>query len=199
MKIPNIMIIGLVGNSGAGKSTVCEAFQNRGFTVADCDDSARKVADNPVFLRELDERFPKKLLNSDGTLNRAVTADIIFADSEMRGLYNRIIFPYIIFDVIGEIKSAGNDVLLDAPTLFEAGLDIICDYVVGVTANPELCLKRICLRDKITEEQAQARLSSQHSAEFFMKNSNFIIENNDTKERLFERANSVIDRLKDIR
>lgn len=199
MKLPNIMIIGLAGNSGAGKSTVREAFQERGFTVADCDDSARKVADDPAFLKELDSRFPKRLLNSDGTLNRAVTAEIIFSDSEMRGLYNRIIFPYIIYDVIGKIKSAKSDVLLDAPTLFEAGLDIICTAIISVTADSEFCLKRICLRDKITEEQAKARLSSQHSVDFFKEKSDFIIENNDTKERLFERADGVIDRLKGIR
>lgn len=199
MNLPNIMIIGLAGNSGAGKSTVREAFQDRGFTVVDCDNSARKVADNPAFLRELDSRFPKKLLNPDGTLNRAVTANIIFNDSEMRGLYNRIIFPYIIYDVITEIKSVDGDVLLDAPTLFEAGLDIICTAIVSVTAEPEFCLRRICRRDKLTEEQAKARLSSQHSAEFFKEHSDFTIENNDTKERLFERAYDVIDKLKGIK
>lgn len=199
MNLPNIMIIGLAGNSGAGKSTVREAFQDRGFAVVDCDDSARKVADNPAFLGELDSRFPKKLLNPDGTLNRAVTADIIFTDSEMRGLYNRIIFPYIIYDVIGKIKSASGDVLLDAPTLFEAGLDIICTAIVSVTADSELCHARICQRDGLSEEQAQSRLSSQHSAEFFKENSDFIIENNGTKEQLFERAYNVIDRLKGIK
>lgn len=199
MDLPNIMIIGLAGNSGAGKSTVCGVFRNRGFTVADCDASARRVADNPAFLVELDSRFPKKLLNPDGTLNRAVTAEIIFNDSEMRGLYNRIIFPYIIYDVIAEIKSVDGDVLLDAPTLFEAGLDIICTAIVSVTADSELCCQRICQRDKLTEEQARARLSSQHSAEFFKEHSDFIIENNDTKERLFESANNVIDRLKGIK
>ena len=193
------MIIGLAGNSGAGKSTVRNAFQDRGFMVVDCDDSARRVADNPAFLRELDSRFPKSLLNLDGTLNRAVTADIIFNDSEMRGLYNRIIFPYIIYDVIGKIKSAGGDILLDAPTLFEAGLDIICTAIVSVTADSELCCKRICQRDMLTEEQAKARLSSQHSAKFFKEHSDFIVENNDTKEQLFERAYNVIDRLKGIK
>lgn len=199
MNLPNIMIIGLAGNSGAGKSTVREVFQSRGFTVVDCDNSARKVADDPAFLEELDSRFPKKLLNPDGTLNRAVTADIIFNDSEKRGLYNRIIFPYIIYDVIAEIKSVDGDVLLDAPTLFEAGMDIICTAIVSVTADPELCRKRICQRDGLSEERAQARISSQHSAEFFKAHSDFIIENNDTKERLFERASDVIDRLKGIK
>lgn len=193
------MIIGLVGNSGAGKSTVREIFQDRGFTVVNCDDFARKAADNPAFLCELDERFPRKLLNTDGTLNRPLTAKIIFADSEIRGLYNRIIFPYIIYDVIEFVKSARGDVLLDAPTLFEAGLDIICTAIVCVTADLELCRARIQQRDHLTEEQAKARLSSQHSVKFFKEHSDFIIENNSTRERLFERAHCVIDKMKGIK
>ncbi len=199
MNLPNIMIIGLTGNSGAGKSTVREMFRSRGFMVVDCDDLARKVADNPEFLRELDYRFPKKLLNPDGTLNRALTAKTIFSDSVLRELYNRLIFPYIIYNVIAEIKSISGNVLLDAPTLFEAKLEIICDSVVSVTAEPELCRARICRRDGISEEQAQARISSQHSAEFFREHSDFVIENDGTKEKLFEITNYVIDSLKGIK
>lgn len=199
MNLPNIMIIGLTGNSGAGKSTVREMFRSRGFMVVDCDDLARKVADNPEFLRELDYRFPKKLLNPDGTLNRALTAKTIFSDSVLRELYNRLIFPYIIYDVIAEIKSISGNVLLDAPTLFEAKLDVICDSVVSVTAEPELCRARICRRDGLSEEQAQARISSQHSAEFFREHSDFVIENDGTKEKLFEITNYVIDSLKGIK
>lgn len=167
--------------------------------VVDCDDLARKVADNPEFLRELDYRFPKKLLNPDGTLNRALTAKTIFSDSVLRELYNRLIFPYIIYDVIAEIKSISGNVLLDAPTLFEAKLDVICDSVVSVTAEPELCRARICRRDGLSEEQAQARISSQHSAEFFREHSDFVIENDGTKEKLFEITNYVIDSLKGIK
>lgn len=199
MNLPNIMIIGLTGNSGAGKSTVREMFRESGFMVVDCDGLARRVADNSSFLRELDSHYPKKLLNPDGTLNRALTAKIIFSDSALREIYNRIIFPYIIYDVIAEIKSMGGNVLLDAPTLFEAKLDIICYSVVSVTADPELCRTRICQRDGLSEEQAQARIFSQHSAVFFREHSDFVIENNGTKEQLLEITNYVIDRLKGIK
>lgn len=199
MNLPNIMIIGLTGNSGAGKSTVREVFRGRGFNVIDCDNIARRVADNPAFLRELDSRFPEELINPDGTLNRTLTAKIIFSNNAIRELYNRIIFPYIIYDVITEIKSVDGNILLDAPTLFEARLDIICDSVVSVTAETEICRARICQRDGISEEQARARIFSQHSAEFFREHSDFVIKNDGTKEQLFEITNYVIDRLKGIK
>lgn len=196
MNLPKNMIIGLVGNSGAGKSTVCGMFSRRGFSVIDCDVIARKVADNEDFLCELDDRFPENLRNPDGSLDRALTASVIFTDSEKRGLYNRIIFPYIIYNVISGIKQAGGDVLLDAPTLFEAGLDIICTAVVSVTAERGICWERIRQRDNLSPEQAENRLLSQKNAEFFKRFSDYNIENNGTREQLFRSADLVIDELK---
>lgn len=196
VNLPNIMIIGLTGQSGAGKSTVCKAFTESGFTVIDCDDIARKIADNRQFLDEISQRFSKDLLNPDGTLNRAVTAKLIFTDEEKRGRYQRIIFPYIINEIVRRIKSAKGNVLLDAPTLFESGLDMICDKIVSVTADLERCAERITLRDGISFESARERLSSQHSAEFFKERSDFNIENTGTLRQLIDRTEKVIDRMK---
>ncbi len=62
------MIIGLTGQSGAGKSTVCKVFAESGFSIIDCDDIARKTANNRRFLDEIPRRFTGELLNPDGTL-----------------------------------------------------------------------------------------------------------------------------------
>ncbi|MDE7360508.1 MAG: dephospho-CoA kinase [Oscillospiraceae bacterium] len=184
VNLPNIMIIGLTGQSGAGKSTVCEMFAENGFTVIDCDDIARKTADNRRFLDEISRRFSEELLNPDGTLNRASTAKLIFTDEEKRGRYQRIIFPYIIYEIMCRIKSAKNKVLLDAPTLFESGLDMVCGKIVSVTADTDKCAERIVKRDGISPERARERLSSQHSAEYFRERSDCTIENNGTLEEL---------------
>lgn len=196
VSLPNIMIIGLTGQSGAGKSTVCNVFAESGFEIVNCDAIARKTADNRQFLDEISRRFSEDLLNSDGTLNRAATAKLIFTDSEKRGLYQRIIFPYIINEIVRRIKSAKDNVLLDAPTLFEAKLDMVCDRIVSVTADTDKCAERIIMRDKISPKQARERLSSQHTAEFFKNRSDFNIENNDTLRQLIERTAEVIDKMK---
>lgn len=196
VNLPNIMIIGLTGQSGAGKSTVCNVFAESGFDIINCDDIARKTADNRRFLDEISRRFSENLLNSDGTLNRAATAKLIFTDNEKRGRYQRIIFPYIINEIVCRIKSAKGNILLDAPTLFEAKLDMVCDRIVSVTADTDKCAERIVKRDGITCEQARERLSSQHSAEFFRERSDFDIENNDTLRQLLERTTEVIDKMK---
>lgn len=182
--------------SGAGKSTVCGVFRQRGFAVTDCDGIARKTAENRDFLSELKSRFPDDLLNADGSLNRGLTAKTIFTDAEKRRLYNQIIFPYIIFEVVQEVKSAGDNVLLDAPTLFDSGLDIICTKTVGVIASPELCAARITKRDGISRERAEERLSAQREADFFKRKCGYIIENNGGLSDFTEQAEKVTDKLK---
>ena len=196
VNLPNIKIIGLTGMSGAGKSTICEVFRRRGFSVTDCDRIAREVAQDRDFLNELQSIFPVKVLNEDGSLDRAATAKAIFGDNGKRKLYDQIIFPYIIYKIIREIRSADGDVLLDAPTLFDAGLEMICTATVGVTASPEICAKRITERDGITPERAAERLSAQRGSEFFKEHCDHIIENNGTVEELIERAERITDNLK---
>lgn len=196
VNLPNIMIIGLTGQSGAGKSTVCKVFAESGFDIIDCDVIARKTAENSRFLGEISQRISENLLNSDGTLNRTATAKLIFTDEEKRAQYQRIIFPYIINKIMCAIKSAKSNVLLDAPTLFESGLEMVCNKIVSVTANTDKCAERIMERDKITSGQAHERLFSQHSSEFFKGNSDYNIENNGTLRELIDRTAEIIDKMK---
>lgn len=196
VNLPNIMIIGLTGQSGAGKSTVCAEFAKSGFEIIDCDAIARKTADDRRFLGEVSRRFTEELINADGTLDRKATARLIFTDNEKRGRYQRIIFPYIVNAILNEIKAAEGRILLDAPTLFEAKLDMICRKIVSVVADTEKCAERIVGRDKITPEQARERLSSQHGADFFKERSDFVIENNGTREELITSAGQITDKLR---
>lgn len=196
VNLPKIKIIGLTGMSGAGKSTACEMFRKRGFSVVDCDKIAKEVAGDRDFLDELQSRFPEKLLNDDGSLNRIVTAKTIFGDESKRTLYNQIIFPYIGYRMIREIRSAGGDVLLDAPTLFESGMDMICTDIVGVIADREVCAERITQRDGISPESAMARLASQHNGDYFRERCGLIIENNGDYIVFIESAEKITDKMK---
>ncbi len=197
-ELSNYKIVGLTGMSGAGKSTVSRLFAENGFCVIDCDKVARSVADNNrTFLREVAERFSPEAIKPDGTLDRAKTAALIFSSPDKKALYNKIIFPYITYNIAVIIRNAQSDVLLDAPTLFEARLDMLCDGIVGVIADAEACLRRIVARDGLTEQQAKNRLSAQHNAFFFRERCGYIIENNSTQEALARRALDTIKLLKD--
>lgn len=191
-------IIGLTGMSGAGKSTVSRTFAQCGYTVIDCDLCAREASEDKNFLAEISRRFYPDVLDPDGTLNRRRTADRIFNSGADRALYNRIIYPYITYIIIGKIREADNDVLLDAPTLFEARLDWLCNGIVSVCADVSVCAERICARDGLTPGQAAARLSSQHDAAFFRRISDMCIENNGSHEELISAAMAAAEKMKGV-
>ena len=197
MKARSQVIVGLTGMSGAGKSTVCQVFRDSGFEVVDCDRCAREVAEpGKPALKELRDRLSPELIRPDGTLDRRRTSEMIFHDSEKRALFNKIIYPYITYNITDKLKRCGDFVLLDAPTLFEARLELLCGSIVSVTADRANCVRRIVARDNIPEELAAARLDSQHDADFYRLRSDHCIENNGTREQLFESAVSIAKALK---
>jgi len=197
IKLTDNRIIALVGMSGAGKTTVCRCFADNGFTVIDCDKVSREVVQaGGGALHELAAELSPELILPDGTLDRAKTAQLIFNDSEKRATFNRIIYPYITYNVIDKIKTADNDVLIDAPTLFDARLEGICDSIVSVCAEPEICLQRIIARDNIDKDLARARLASQHDISWYRERSQHCIINNGTEDELFNAARAVISELK---
>lgn len=171
-------------------------FEENGFDVIDCDVVARKIASKSAFLKEISERFGKDILNFDGTLDRVKTAAMIYNDKAKYAEYCGIIFPYITYDIMRQIEHFDKDVLLDAPTLFEAGIDGLCTEIISVIADIGLCAERISKRDKITLEKAKERLSSQHGADFFREYSDFVIENNGSEKELYEKAQRIIDKMK---
>lgn len=185
------MIIGVTGPSGAGKSLVCrhlaEAF---GFWLIDCDEYARKAVCDKM-LTELTESFGKQILNDDGTLNRRALAAAAFASKELTDRLNSITHPYIIGLVERDIDNYKN-VILDAPTLFESGLDKRCDATFAVLASKELRSSRILLRDKLTQSQLDDRQKAAKADEFYTTKTDRIIINNGDIEALKSAAEKML-------
>lgn len=179
-----LFVIGLTGPTGAGKSTVAQALRARGIPVLDCDIVAREVTEkgSPV-LTELTQVFGTDILLPDGTLNRKLLGRRAFSDETKTKLLNHITHPVIMRKIKGrleELAQEGNTIaVLDAPTLFEAGADALCDFTVCVTAGEETRLRRIIERDRISEEQARLRMSVQKPVEYYVRKSSFAVENED--------------------
>ena len=177
------IIIGLTGQSGAGKSTVCRVFKREGFAVIDCDKVAAEVTKaGSDCNRELSASFPE-CFDESFALDRAKMAQIVFSDSESLWLLERIEFKYITAEIekkVEKLSKKADYIVLDAPTLFEAGIDSSCDIIAAVVSDEDIRLRRITERDSVSEEFAKKRFSSQHGEEFFRERCGLIIENNGT-------------------
>lgn len=187
------VVVGVTGQSGAGKSTVCAMLKKYGYAVIDADKVASLVLEkgSPV-LKRLAESFGEDILNSDGTLNRALLAKRAFSSPENTRLLNSIAHPEIVRLILkkinGEFWNGYEAVLLDAPQLFESGLHEKCDLVIAVTAPQDIRLSRIMSRDGIDEQAALMRINAQHDEMFFRTHADVVIENNNNEERLKEQV-----------
>ncbi len=201
-KMTDIAVIGLTGQSGAGKTTVSKVFSENGFVIINADAIAREIMnkDTPC-LKEVTECFGKGILKGDGELNRQKLADIVFNDDEKLKQLNAISYPYITFEILKKIKAFAQEgerfVLLDAPTLFESRADDFCDLIISVVATEKVRSARIAERDGLTAEQIKDRFSSQHTEKFFVNHSDFIIKNNKSLDSLVEKAQEVAEKVKE--
>lgn len=190
-------IIGITGASGSGKSTLVKLL---GLKTIDADKVARKVTEKGEdCLKELSEVFGSDILDNSGELNRKRLAEKAFSSKENTTLLNRVIHPYIIKKIEEEIKffeKSESEIILDAPQLFEAGCEKLCDITVGVLAEKETRISRITERDSLTRSQALLRINAGKDDDFFKKNCDMIIINDGSLDKLKKEAEKIIESIR---
>ena len=196
----DVKVIGLTGQTGAGKTTVCKAFAERGYAIIDADAISREVTNtDPDCLAELVEVFSDTILDEHGALNRKRLRDIAFQSECKLSLLTDITYPYITARILDSINALSGQglvlVLLDAPTLFESRADDFCELVISVTSSREMRMRRIMARDGLTEEQARSRMAAQHDDSFYTSRSDYVIENDGDLVLLETTAREVSDRI----
>lgn len=196
-----MIIVGLTGQSGAGKTTVCDTFEKSGFAIINADIVAREVMSKRSKCLEETVNVFGDILLEDGTLDRKKLAGIVFSDSDKLSIYENIIFPYIISSIKEKIdmykKEMYNYILLDAPTLFESKADGLCDIIVSVIADRDIRLNRILKRDSITLHEAESRLNSQKNDDFYTGKSDYVIKNNGSLSELENNTMDVVNSIKE--
>ena len=195
-----VTVVGLTGQTGAGKSTVSEVFLKNGFAVINADIVSRTVVEKGTkCLDEIADFFGDSVLNDDRSLNRKALGNIVFSDKVKLETLNTIIYPYITGEILRQIKkyadSGTSFILLDAPTLFESRSNDFCDIIISVVAEPDTRKQRIISRDGLTEEQALNRMKSQLDEEFFRSHSDYIIDNNGSVEDVREISKELADKI----
>jgi len=173
-------IIGITGQTGAGKTSALKAVQSLGALTLDCDDIYHELLlSNMEMTAEIQARFSEVI--TDGKVDRQKLGAIVLSDPEALLELSEITHKYVIAEINRRIDSfkaqGGRIVVIDAVLLIESGQGDACDVIIGITAPIETRISRIIKRDGITREQSEMRLKAQQSEEFYIKNCDHILDN----------------------
>lgn len=194
------MRIGITGGIGSGKSTVTALLRERGYTVIDADQVARDLtAGHTPVVAELAQALGPAILQADGTLDRAKTAQVVFADPEKRAILEDIVTKQVIQACRDALDAAEAEtdrhlVFLDAPLLLETGIRDQVENVWSVICPQDLRIQRVLARDHTTREAVEARMAAQLSDQERIARSDEVIENGDGMEALQKQVEGLLEK-----
>jgi dephospho-CoA kinase len=193
-----MLLVGLTGGIGSGKSTVTRMLEERGAVILDADVFARDaVRAGSGGFRKVVERFGRGVVAPDGGLDRAALAQIVFSDADALRDLEAIVHPEVrrlMADGITANLDTQHVVVLVNPLLIEMGTHRDCDVVVVVSVSPETQVARSVARG-MSEEDVRARIAAQLPLEERARAADVILDNEGTLEELGAQVERLWDRL----
>jgi dephospho-CoA kinase len=181
-----MIIVGVTGVIGTGKSTLSGMLKDRGFPVIDVDGLGRQASSDPEVLRAVEDAFGKGLVR-DGSIDRPSMKDLVFRDPAALRTIEGIIHPFVhevLCRTIGELSAKGERAaIVDHPLLFETGMNDKCSKVVVVSASEETIRRRLKLRG-VTEDDMKRRLGFQIPLAEKAARADFVVNNDGSIEDL---------------
>lgn len=189
-----MILIGLTGGIGSGKSTVSALLAERGAIIIDADAITRELQlPGSPLLGVLADRFGSSILSADGSLDRAALAGIAFSDPEALKDLNKIVHPAVATEMnrrMNELRDTDHVVILDIPLLAENPRKGLCGVIV-VDIPVELAVERLVRFRSMNEDDARARISKQASREKRLEIADQVIDNSGDVATLEARVDEV--------
>ncbi|MGB7918860.1 MAG: dephospho-CoA kinase [Desulfobacterales bacterium] len=191
-----MIVAGLTGGIGTGKSTVAAVFAEAGAVIIDADEIARDVVakGRPAWCRIV-AHFGRDVLLPDGGIDRKKLGAIIFNDARQKAHLDRMVHPHVIAETEQRLKDIARVqpqavVILDVPLLIEAGMDRDLEEVIVVYTPEAVQLKRLMRRDRLTAAEGLSRIRSQMPIEEKKMRATVVIDNSAspavTRKRVLE-------------
>ncbi|GJM19027.1 MAG: hypothetical protein DHS20C14_12400 [Phycisphaeraceae bacterium] len=200
---PRPVVIGIVGGVGSGKSTVARAFERLGCMVSDSDREAAAVLTREDVKHQLVEWWGPDVLTTDGGVDRSAVAMIVFADDAERRRLEGLVHPLLHETRRALIARAGRlgapGVVIDAPLLFEAGVDRECDAVVFVETPRQARLERVRAARGWDETELDRREKAQLPLERKRERSDYVVINAGHAEEIDHQVGRVFQAIRNER
>ena len=192
-----MLVVGLTGGIGSGKTTVAKLLEKQGIPVYYSDDRAKLLMQNSDEIRrELKAEFGEEVYNSDG-LNREYLAKIVFGDKSRLKTLNSIVHPVVANDFKDWINSQESEIVVkEAAILFESGAFKTCDITVTVYTDVEERIERVQKRDGVNRDQVLSRINNQWTDKQRNEKADIIIKNNDVDPTV-ENVGKLVEKLKE--
>lgn len=185
-----MLLLGLTGGIGSGKSTVSAELSRRGAVVIDADFVVRELQSpgGSVF-EAMVAHFGDRIVNEDGTLNRQAVADVVFNDPDELKTLNSMVHPVVGAEIDGLIhaqRGTDNIVILDIPLLIESKA-YDTEGIIVVDTDPEIAVARLVGFRGFNADDARARMKLQATRDERRAEAGFIVSNDGTEAELMER------------
>lgn len=195
-----MVIVGLTGGIGSGKTTVLRMFNDLGVAYYIADVEAKHLMnESPIIKEELIALFGKKAYKK-GVLSRSYIADIVFTDKEKLAKLNAIVHPQVRIHFQDFLKTEKGDyVIYENAILFESKADQFCDHIITVTAPINERIYRVMQRDKISRKKIEQRINNQLSDKDKVEKSQYVIINielEQTKAQVINIHKDILNSLK---
>ncbi|MFP5471589.1 MAG: dephospho-CoA kinase [Bacteroidia bacterium] len=190
-----MIILGVTGGIGSGKTTVCNVFASKGIPVYNSDERAKEILmHHPEVKKQLLRLFGQGVF-TDQLPDRKKIASIVFSDKEKLKLLNAIIHPKVKEDFEQWKKEQTSKLIIkEAAILIESGAYKQVDQIVVITAPVEQRIKRVMQRDGVSRQEILKRLSNQFDDNTRLKYAHFVIDNSEGKN-LDRQVDEVLKRL----
>ena len=196
------VVIGLTGGIGTGKSTVSQILKEKDFPVIDLDIISHEVIKFPKVMEKIIENFGKEVLEYNNTGNWIISREklgrVIFGNREKRLILNSIMHPEILRimrEKILECKKENKIIFVEIQLLFEVQWEKEFDYILLVSTEKEMQIKRILARDKRSKEEALSIINSQMPLDEKKKRSDYVIENDGNIQDLEKKVDDFLKKI----